>query len=318
MADGISEKPWSDYTEADYSLEQWHRACLIHQHQGAPTSKQQCKLPVRTPAGVLSRAGVHAAAAALAGARGGVNASADEKMKASAALVRLYGKLNEEPPPSLAHDELANVENFLAHFGRKGMKWGQHIFSRGSESSSSSGKPTVPPPGHHTDISVDAQALVRTANKQEHERSDREIREAVNRANQIKQYNQLFGNKSELEKKVEQLRLQKEYRDLNSELNPPKRSAVQKFVSNASKGFETYQKIDGMMDGQLSKGMARKLGLTKPPTEAEKLAASNHLLDLKTQNLLKSSEYYQSKTLLDNVMASQGGRHLPGAGRHQA
>ena len=29
----ISEKPWGDYTEADYTIEQWHRACLIHQHE---------------------------------------------------------------------------------------------------------------------------------------------------------------------------------------------------------------------------------------------------------------------------------------------
>jgi hypothetical protein len=190
MADGISEKPWSDYKESDYSLDQWHRACLIHEHQGAPTSKEQCKLPVRTPAGVLSRAGVHAAAAALAGARGGVQVPDNLKMQAASAIMRLYAKLNEEAPPSmksmnhsdivtvnevrahfglktlsekssveqihdavasdrvpaasfkmqgideqpsfgLTHDDIAIVDAFLAHFGRKGMKWGQRIFSRG-------------------------------------------------------------------------------------------------------------------------------------------------------------------------------------------
>jgi hypothetical protein len=65
----VSEKPWSDYTKADYSIEQWHAACLIHLHQGPPTSKDQCKVPVRTPNGALNRNGVHAAAAALAGPR---------------------------------------------------------------------------------------------------------------------------------------------------------------------------------------------------------------------------------------------------------
>lgn len=121
----VSEKPWSDYSEADYTPEQWHAACLIHQHEGAPTAKSQCKLPVRTPNGTLNRNGVHAAAAALAGARGGVDATPAEKSAAARAIVRLYGQLDEKAPPSmmaLMHQE--EVDAFLAHFGVKGMKWG--------------------------------------------------------------------------------------------------------------------------------------------------------------------------------------------------
>jgi hypothetical protein len=126
----ISEKPWSDYSEADYSLEQWHSACLIHQHTGPPTSKSQCKLPVKTPNGALNRNGVHAAAAALAGARGGVHAASNEKASAARALVRYYGQLSEDPPESvlsLAHgisEADLRAELFLAHHGVKGMKWG--------------------------------------------------------------------------------------------------------------------------------------------------------------------------------------------------
>lgn len=103
----ISEKPWSDYTEADYTLMQWHNACLIHQHVGPPTSKAQCKLPVKTPNGALNRNGVHAAAAALAGARTPLQASEEEKAKAAAALRRYYSQLGETPPDSLAQ---SNVE----------------------------------------------------------------------------------------------------------------------------------------------------------------------------------------------------------------
>jgi len=98
----ISEEPWSNWSAADYSIEQWHRACLIHLHSGAPTSKGECKLPVRTPTGTVNRAGVHAAAAALAGARGGVNAPAEQKAKARRALRGLYSTLKEDPPDSLA------------------------------------------------------------------------------------------------------------------------------------------------------------------------------------------------------------------------
>lgn len=117
----VSEKPWSEYTASDYTPEQWHRACLIHQHSGAPTSKNECKLPVRTPNGAVNRNGVHAAAAALAGARGGVQASAEEKASARKALIRLYGELGEEAPPSLlAHSGL----DAIVHYGIRGMRWG--------------------------------------------------------------------------------------------------------------------------------------------------------------------------------------------------
>lgn len=117
----LSEQPWSSWTSADYTLEQWHAACLIHQHDGPPTSKGQCKLPVKTPNGTVNRNGVHAAAAALAGARGGVHASADEKNRAKAAIRRLYAQMDEKPPPSMAQ---SNVWDFIKHHGVKGMHWG--------------------------------------------------------------------------------------------------------------------------------------------------------------------------------------------------
>jgi hypothetical protein len=119
----ISEEEWSKYTEADYSIEQWHAACLIHLHDGPPTSKSQCKLPVKTPNGALNRNGVHAAAAALAGARSPLKASSEQKAKAASALRRYYSQLDETPPESLAaHSNV--VDDILAHFGVKGMKWG--------------------------------------------------------------------------------------------------------------------------------------------------------------------------------------------------
>lgn len=155
----VSEKPWSEYSKSDYTPEQWHRACLIHLHDGAPTSKDQCKLPVRTPNGAVSRPGVHAAAAALAGARGGVDASDEQKASAARALVRYYNSFNETPPESLVeHSELVYVDvktddvtdsetdqtdesqeddkgfdinAFLEHYGVKGMKWG--VRSRAGE-----------------------------------------------------------------------------------------------------------------------------------------------------------------------------------------
>jgi hypothetical protein len=119
----ISERPWSDYTEADYTIEQWHAACLIHLHDGPPTSKSQCKLPVKTPNGALNRNGVHAAAAALAGARSPLKASSEQKAKAASALRRFYSQLEETPPDSLKQSSML-IEDVLTHVGVKGMKWG--------------------------------------------------------------------------------------------------------------------------------------------------------------------------------------------------
>ncbi|MDA8186650.1 MAG: hypothetical protein M0T85_00720 [Dehalococcoidales bacterium] len=96
----ISNKPWGQFKESDYTLEQWHQACLIHLHDGDPTSKAQCKLPVREPDGTVNRNGVHRAAA-LAGARGGVDAPLSEKRTAARKLLALYRELEEEPPASI-------------------------------------------------------------------------------------------------------------------------------------------------------------------------------------------------------------------------
>jgi hypothetical protein len=108
----LSEKPWSDYSEADYSIQQWHNACLIHLHNGPPTSKAQCKLPIKTPAGVINKNGVSAALAALHGARSPLKAPADQKAKAESRLQNLSNQFKNQKTSS------------LSHHGVKGMKWG--------------------------------------------------------------------------------------------------------------------------------------------------------------------------------------------------
>lgn len=45
----ISEKPWSNFSESDYSLEQWYEACLIKPVKAEYSAKAQAKLPVREP-----------------------------------------------------------------------------------------------------------------------------------------------------------------------------------------------------------------------------------------------------------------------------
>jgi hypothetical protein len=106
----ISGKPWGSISESDYKdAEQFCKACLIDLNDpGKPKTKAACKLPIREPGGAVNRNAVHAAAAALAGARGGVDAPLAQKRKAARKLLSLYAELKEEPPESLR--QLAGVK----------------------------------------------------------------------------------------------------------------------------------------------------------------------------------------------------------------
>lgn len=95
----VSNKAWSSFQKSDYSDAQYKRAALICEGSGTP--KETCHLPVREPDGTLNRNGVRAAAAALAGARGGVKVSPAAKRQAAKKLLALYKESGDTPPPSL-------------------------------------------------------------------------------------------------------------------------------------------------------------------------------------------------------------------------
>jgi hypothetical protein len=103
----VSERAWSSISESDYeTAQEFCDACLINLNRGPRESwvKSLCKLPVYEPeklGGKLNRNAVIAAAAALAGARGGVDAPAEVKREAARASIRLYGVIGLEPPESL-------------------------------------------------------------------------------------------------------------------------------------------------------------------------------------------------------------------------
>lgn len=94
----VSDKPWSQFTAADYTPEQWKNACLIVRGDGS--NKGMCSLPVREPDGTLNRNAVHAAAGAHGVAAVKGLSDADRKTAAKK-LVSLYGQLKEDPPDSL-------------------------------------------------------------------------------------------------------------------------------------------------------------------------------------------------------------------------
>lgn len=116
---GIDEGAW-DGSASNYDDEQWHRACLVHLHDGEPASKAECKLPILTPEGVLSRAGVHAAA----GRVDQTDAPPEAIDAAKAALRGAYEDLDEEVPESLMVS--APDEEMAASWG-----WGGDELARG-------------------------------------------------------------------------------------------------------------------------------------------------------------------------------------------
>lgn len=76
--------------------------CLIDLNTGGKKIKSKCKLPVRsTPGGAWNLNAMSAAAAVLAGGRGGVHAPAAAKRKAARKLVRLYRQAKRQPPSAL-------------------------------------------------------------------------------------------------------------------------------------------------------------------------------------------------------------------------
>lgn len=101
----VSNKPWSNVektVEAYGSAERYCRACLIDLNEpGEDKVAGKCKLPIREPGGAINRNALAAAAAALVGGRGGVDAPLAEKRKAARKLIALYREADMEPPESL-------------------------------------------------------------------------------------------------------------------------------------------------------------------------------------------------------------------------
>lgn len=95
-----TSKPW-DGSPARFTDEQY-RAATLFCRPGEGPPKDLCSLPVLEPDGSLNTNALGAAAAALAGARGGLrNVSMDLKASAARKLVRLYGQANMPAPESV-------------------------------------------------------------------------------------------------------------------------------------------------------------------------------------------------------------------------
>lgn len=98
----FTREAWHD-PESELSAEEYRLVCLIDLNEpGERPVKSKCKLPVKSrPNAPYNIHAMHAAAAALAGARNPVNAPAEAKRKAARKLIALYKEAGDEPPESL-------------------------------------------------------------------------------------------------------------------------------------------------------------------------------------------------------------------------
>lgn len=98
----FTNAPWSS-PESNLDVADFARVCLIDLNEpGEEKVKGKLKLPIRsTPGGPVNRNALRAAAAALGGARGDLNAPAEAKAKAARTLVRLMREADIEVGDSL-------------------------------------------------------------------------------------------------------------------------------------------------------------------------------------------------------------------------
>lgn len=109
-------------------------------------------------------------------------------------------------------------------------------------------------------VSADAQAAVRTLNKEQVEMSTRELKEAAARAKAIEDYNKYFGPKddanAELQAAVDRLQLEQKYSTAYAAMNPSKVEKVSNFVQKLQPIYDTYSKLDKSSGGQLTTNMS--------------------------------------------------------------
>ncbi len=99
---GTTNKAWDGDAARFVDADTFCRACLIDLNpKGATKIKGACHLPVQEPDGTINVHALYAAAAALAGGRGGVKLSEPDKRLAARKLAALYRAAKLPVPASI-------------------------------------------------------------------------------------------------------------------------------------------------------------------------------------------------------------------------
>jgi hypothetical protein len=100
---GFTNKPWDGSANRWPDAASYADSSLINLNTGARSNwtKGNVKLPYKEPDGTVNVNAVHAAAAALAGGRGGVQASPQAKRAAAKKLVSLYAQMKQDVPQAI-------------------------------------------------------------------------------------------------------------------------------------------------------------------------------------------------------------------------
>lgn len=213
--------------------------------------------------------------------------------------------LKQNGSVKVMHDDLS-LDDFLEHYGIKGMHWGvrRQPGTDGLVAPSSDAKPEVNV-GSSADHERAVKALAKAGEKGRGALSNEEIAQITKRLEAEKKFNQLTGEqKSELQKQVDAMKLQKEYRQLKAEQAIASRSTGRKMIDSLLKGG-----IDAATNvaADLGKDMARDmLGLnvkdpkTKLKSEIELMKLQKEHRDL-SKDLGKFANATATKTASGKV-----------------
>lgn len=98
----VSTRPWDGSPARFPTPAAYCASCLVDMNEaGAEKAAAKCKLPVKEPGGAVNANAMRAAAAALSGARGGVDMPPDMKRMAARKLMRMMGEAGMTPPDAM-------------------------------------------------------------------------------------------------------------------------------------------------------------------------------------------------------------------------
>lgn len=97
LAVSFSNTPWSNFTQSDYTPEQWRDACLVHLSDGG-NEKEAYKLPIKEPSGKINWNAVQAAASRIDQLK---DISASQITRAAKTLMSLYRQAGKSAPPNI-------------------------------------------------------------------------------------------------------------------------------------------------------------------------------------------------------------------------